>query len=208
MPMRSDASLLLIDAAAVREVLRPQEVLAAVRESFSLHSRGDGRGFPVVREQLPTGGVFGIKSGDVPSQGLLGFKAAGFWPDNRKCGGEPHQATILLFDPDTGRPLCMIDGNAITTARTGAAGGVGLQLLARPDSRHVCVFGSGVQARVQLDTALGVMPGIVSVSYLTGGSKRISPPAANWRTRPMPMLRSLLATSSLPRRLGSDRYFR
>ncbi len=171
MPMRSDASLLLIDAAAVREVLRPQEVLAAVRESFSLHSRGDGRGFPVVREQLPTGGVFGIKSGDVPSQGLLGFKAAGFWPDNRKCGGEPHQATILLFDPDTGRPLCMIDGNAITTARTGAAGGVGLQLLARPDSRHVCVFGSGVQARVQLDTALGVMPGIVSVSYLTGGGE-------------------------------------
>lgn len=166
--MRSDASLLLIDAAAVREVLRPQEVLAAVRESFSLHSRGEGRGFPVVREQLPTGGVFGIKSADVPSQGLLGFKAAGFWPGNRKCGGEPHQATILLFDPGTGRPLCMIDGNAITTARTGAAGGVGLLLLARPDSRRVCVFGSGVQARVQLDTALDVMPGIVSVGYLTG----------------------------------------
>ena len=94
---------------------------AAVREAFVLHSQRAGRVFPVVREKLHTGGVFGIKSGDVANQDLLGFKAAGFWPGNR-AGGEPHQATVALFDPATGRPLCIMDGNAITTARTGAAG--------------------------------------------------------------------------------------
>jgi ornithine cyclodeaminase len=102
----------------------------------------------------------------VPSQGLLGFKAAGFWPDNRRRGGEPHQATILLVDPATGRPLCVIDGNAITTVRTGAAGGLGLRTLARQDSTRVTVFGTGVQARSQLRFALRTLPRVSSVSYV------------------------------------------
>jgi alanine dehydrogenase len=166
--MRSDASLLLLDKGAVEVLLLPDDVLQAVREAFTLHSRREGRVFPVVREALATGGIFGIKSGDVQSLGLLGFKAAGFWPANRAIGGEPHQATIMLFDPATGRPTCMIDGNAITTARTGAAGGIGLQLLARPESSHACVFGTGVQAQVQLDFALRLMPALRSAKYVSG----------------------------------------
>ncbi len=165
--MRSEARLLLVDKNAVEALLLPDDVLSAVREAFSLHSEGEGRVFPVVREALSTGGIFGIKSGDVQSQHLLGFKAAGFWPGNRALGGEPHQATILLFDPATGRPVCVIDGNAITTARTGAAGGIGLQLLARPDTQSACVFGTGVQAQVQLRYALRLMPALRQVRYIT-----------------------------------------
>jgi ornithine cyclodeaminase len=165
--MRSEARLLLVDKAAVEALLLPDDVMSAVREAFTLHSQGEGRVFPVIREALSTGGIFGIKSGDVQSQGLLGFKAAGFWPANRPLGGEPHQATIALFDPATGRPVCVIDGNAITTARTGAAGGLGLQLLARPESETACVFGTGVQARVQLQYALRLMPALRKVQYLS-----------------------------------------
>lgn len=165
--MRADATLLLLDKDAVEQLLAPDEVTQAVREAFMLHGRREGRVFPVVREKLATGGVFGIKSGDVPSQGLLGFKAAGFWPANRQIGGEPHQATILLFDPATGRPQCVIDGNAITTVRTGAAGGLGLALLARPDSRRLTVFGTGVQARSQLRFALRTLPGLRCVDYVS-----------------------------------------
>ena len=165
--MRSEAKLLLIDGPTVECLLAPGDVLAAVREAFTLHSRREGRVFPVVREQLSTGGVFGIKSGDVPGQGLLGFKAAGFWTANRAQGGEPHQATLMLFDPATGRPLCIIDGNAITTVRTGAAGALGLQALARPDSATVTVFGTGVQARSQLSFALDVLPGLRRVLYVS-----------------------------------------
>jgi ornithine cyclodeaminase len=163
----AEATLLLLDKDAVEQLLTPTEVTQAVREAFLLHGRREGRVFPVVREKLSTGGIFGIKSGDVPSQGLLGFKAAGFWPRNCEAGGEPHQATILLFDPATGRPRCVIDGNAITTVRTGAAGGLGLQLLARPDSTRLTVFGTGVQARSQLRFALRTLPKISSVHYVS-----------------------------------------
>ena len=166
--MRSDAQILLLDKRVVEQLLIPADVIAAVREAFELHSAREGRVFPVVREKLSTGAIFGIKSGDVGCKGLLGFKAAGFWPGNRTLGGEAHQATVLLIDPTTGRPLCVIDGNAITTARTAAAGALGHGLLARPDSTVVTVFGTGIQAKAQLDLTLGVLPALKRVYYVSG----------------------------------------
>lgn len=170
--MPNSARLLLLDKRDVESLLLPDDVLAAVREAFVLHSQAAGRIFPVIREPLATGGVFGIKAGDVPAQGLLGFKAAGFWPDNSRLGGEPHQATILLIDPATGRPVCVIDGNAVTTMRTGAAGGIGLLALARPESTRACVFGTGVQGRVQLSNALRLLPSLRHVVYVTRSGKQ------------------------------------
>ncbi len=169
--MSSKDQLLLLDGPQVSQLIDPSMAMAAVRDAFVLHSQALGRVFPVIREQLDTGGVFGIKAGDVASQSLLGFKAAGFWPTNRARGGEPHQATIVLVDPQTGRPLCILDGNAVTTMRTGAAGGWGLDLLARPDSSRLCVFGSGVQAGVQLEFALRLRPAVRQVRYLTADQR-------------------------------------
>lgn len=163
--MAKSTKLLLLDKNQVESLLKPDDVLAAVSDAFKLHSLGEGRVFPVVRERLPSGGVFGIKSGDVASQGLLGFKAAGFWASNRALGGEPHQATILLFDQETGRPLCVIDGNQVTTLRTGAAGGLGLLQFARRDSSRLCVFGTGVQAQIQTRFALRLLPKLRTIRY-------------------------------------------
>src|SRR6185437_11092354 len=86
--MRHDQKLLLLDKHSVELLLNMDDALLATREAFVLHSQQEGRVFQVVRERLQGGGIFGIKSGDVECQGLLGFKAAGFWPDNRKIGGE------------------------------------------------------------------------------------------------------------------------
>ena len=168
--MSHDAGLLLLNRNQVELLLDREEVLGATHEAFILHSQGQGRLFPVVRERLVSGDIFGIKSGEVGSRDLLGFKAAGFWPANRRDGGEPHQATVVLLDPHSGRPLCIIDGNAITAVRTGAAGGLGLAALARPDSTRVCVFGTGVQARIQLTFALELMPSLCEVYYVTSKS--------------------------------------
>ena len=164
--MPKNTFLRLIDATQVEALMTLDDALTATRDAFFLHAQGEGRVFPLVREKLAAG-VFGIKSGDIPGWDILGFKAAGFWPGNRALGSEPHQATVLLFDPATGRPLCVIDGNIVTTLRTGAAGGLGLQQLARPDSRRLCVFGTGVQARIQTRFALRLMPALESVVYVS-----------------------------------------
>jgi len=168
----NDARLLILDRDVVAALLQPDDVRAAVREAFVLHAARSARVFPLVREELPGSAVFGIKSGDVPSQELLGFKAAGFWPANREAGGDAHQATIMLIDPRTGRPLCIADGNAVTTARTAAAGALGLQLLARADSEQLCVFGTGVQARGHVEYALHALPSLKRVHYVTSDGRQ------------------------------------
>jgi ornithine cyclodeaminase len=169
--MPDNASLLLLDRDQAGALLRPDDVLEAVRDAFLLHASGAGAIFPLVREALPAG-VFGIKSGGVPERELLGMKAAGFWPGNRAHGADGHQATIMLFDPATGRPQCVIDGNAVTTTRTAAAGALGLLALARPDSESLCVFGTGVQGAAHTGYALRVMPGVRRVRYLTSDGRR------------------------------------
>ncbi|NVD70297.1 ornithine cyclodeaminase family protein [Duganella sp. BJB488] len=165
------AQLLLLDRYQAAALLRPDEVLASVRAAFLLHAVGEGRNFPLVREALPQG-VFGIKSGGVARMELLGMKAAGFWPGNRRYGADGHQATIMLFDPASGRPQCLIDGVAVTTERTAAAGALGLLALARPDSAALCVFGTGVQGGAQLDYALRALPGLRTVRYRTSDGRR------------------------------------
>lgn len=169
--MPDNASLLLLDRDQAGALLQPDDVLDAVHDAFLLHASGAGKIFPLVREALPAG-VFGIKSGGVAERELLGMKAAGFWPGNRSRGADGHQATIMLFDPATGRPQCVIDGNAVTTTRTAAAGAVGLRALARSDSESLCVFGTGVQGVAHTDYALRVMPGIRRVRYLTSDGRR------------------------------------
>lgn len=160
-------NILLLDGHDVQTLLTHEATLECVRHAFKAHSDKTGRAFPLVREHLANNAVFGLKSGDIASEKVLGLKVAGFWPGNALRGKDAHQATILLIDPDTGRPRCLLDGNHVTAMRTGAAGGIGIETLAREDSAHVCVFGTGVQAQIQLDYALRARPSLVSVSYVT-----------------------------------------
>ena len=58
---------------------------------------------------------------------------------------------VLLQDPMTGDVICIMNGGYLTAVRTGAASGIATKYLARTDKRQVAgIFGSGVQARMQL----------------------------------------------------------
>ena len=59
-------------------------------------------------------------------------------------------ALTILNDPETGFPLAVMDGTAISAMRTGAVAGVGAKYLARPDSHVVGLIGAGVINRTQL----------------------------------------------------------
>jgi ornithine cyclodeaminase len=146
------------------EPLLPLRVaIDAVKEAYILHATGEGKLLPLVRERLAPDAMFGIKTGFIPGQGVLGFKAGGSWKGNKQRGEEAHQATVVLLDPATGRPRAFMDGNHITTIRTGAAGAVGCELFSSPDARVLAVIGTGVQGRVQTEAALHVRPGISEV---------------------------------------------
>jgi alanine dehydrogenase len=169
--MQNQKDILLLDCHDVRALLTHDESLKCVRHAYEAHSAQSGRAFSLVREFVGANAVFGIKSGDISGEKVLGLKVAGFWPGNNLQGKDAHQATIILIDPETGRPKGFFDGNYVTSMRTGAAGGIGIEMLARKDSTQLCVFGSGVQAQIQLDYALRVMPSLAIVAYVTVNSQ-------------------------------------
>ncbi|MEK7862703.1 MAG: Gfo/Idh/MocA family oxidoreductase, partial [Chloroflexota bacterium] len=61
-----------------------------------------------------------------------------------------HQAVIVAFDPVTGTPDALLDGEAITAARTAAASALATDLLARTEPYRLLIIGTGVQARAHL----------------------------------------------------------
>ncbi|MEA2443378.1 MAG: hypothetical protein QOJ12_670, partial [Thermoleophilales bacterium] len=58
-----------------------------------------------------------------------------------------HQAAIMVFDPENGTPLALMDGTHITATRTAAGSALATRYLAREDARVLAIVGSGVQAR-------------------------------------------------------------
>nr|WP_307962038.1 hypothetical protein [Salinispora arenicola] len=56
----------------------------------------------------------------------------------------------LVFHPDTGQPLAVIDAAAVTSLRTAAASAVATDVLARVDAGDLALLGAGVQARSHL----------------------------------------------------------
>jgi ornithine cyclodeaminase/alanine dehydrogenase-like protein (mu-crystallin family) len=72
-------------------------------------------------------------------------------PGNAARGLPAIHAAVLVLDATTGRPVALMDGTRLTALRTGAAGGLSVELLARPDASVVALFGAGVQARSLLE---------------------------------------------------------
>lgn len=155
--------ILCLSSADLKPLLTLPVAIEAVKEAYVLHSSGEGRLLPLVRERLAEDAVFGIKTGFILGQGVLGLKAAGSWKGNKQRGEDAHQATVLLLDPASGKPLAFLDGNHITTIRTGAAGAIGCELFSAPDSQILAVIGTGVQGMIQTEAALHARPGIARV---------------------------------------------
>jgi alanine dehydrogenase len=103
-------------------------------------------------------GFLAAMPGFVPSAKVLMSKLVSLFPHNAGTGLPTHQAVIVAFDPDTGQPVALLDGTAITAIRTGACSALSARLLARPDADVLAILGTGVQARSHARAMCQVMP--------------------------------------------------
>jgi ornithine cyclodeaminase len=78
---------------------------------------------------------------------VLAAKLVCVFPANAARGVDTHQALVAVFDADTGEPLAIMDGAAITAVRTAATSALATRLCARDDARVLAILGTGVQAR-------------------------------------------------------------
>ncbi|MEU0786075.1 ornithine cyclodeaminase family protein [Streptomyces sp. NPDC006173] len=103
-------------------------------------------------------GFLAAMPGYLPSAGVLMTKLVSLFPHNDGTQLPTHQALIVAFDPDTGEPTALLDGTAITAARTGAGSALSVRLLAREDAAVLAVLGTGVQARSHARAICRVRP--------------------------------------------------
>lgn len=91
-------------------------------------------------------GLMALMPGSAPGAGRFGVKVLSLFEPSARLGLPGHQGLMLLFDRETGRPLTVIDANALTGLRTAAASAVATRMLARSDSGVLALIGCGEQA--------------------------------------------------------------
>jgi len=73
----------------------------------------------------------------------IGVKLVSVFPRNPERGVPTVSALYVLMDGATGRPLALLDGEALTLRRTGAASALASTYLSREDSSTLVVVGAG-----------------------------------------------------------------
>jgi ornithine cyclodeaminase/alanine dehydrogenase-like protein (mu-crystallin family) len=135
-----------LDPAAVLSALDPDALVEAVAAAMADLSAGRASCPPRIAAQVGTTGVLAAMPAFVPSLGILAAKLLTIHPGNADRGHPVHQAMITAFDPETGTPVVVMDGEAITAWRTAAGSALSVRLLARPDAAVLAVLGTGPQA--------------------------------------------------------------
>jgi len=156
--------MILLSDEEVQEFLAMESCIAAVEEAFK--SLGRGKAYNLPRGRIRTDPFEGQYSywmncipGAVPELGVAALRidsavqalsggpgrTRGPHRDNRYCG------LVLLFDTKTGMLLAILPDFTLSGIRVGATTALGVKYLAREDAARVALFGSGKQARTNLE---------------------------------------------------------
>ncbi|MGW7575607.1 ornithine cyclodeaminase family protein [Streptomyces sp. NPDC054765] len=151
--------MLVLGRAQVEALLDLDTLIDALASAMADLSAGRASSPDRVAALIPErDGFLAAMPGFVPSAGVLMSKLVSVFPRN---GGTPlptHQALIAVFDPHTGEPAALLDGTAITAARTAACSALSARLLAREDASVLAVLGTGAQARSHAEAMCRVRP--------------------------------------------------
>src|SRR5271154_6181287 len=135
-----------IDREEVARRLTYEVCIPIVRDAMIAFSRGETK--QLLRSIIPLmkGRLFGVMPGAMGVGGPFGAKLISVFQDNFAKGLQSHQGLVILFDPDTGAPVCVAHAGEITAIRTAAASAVATDALARKDARRLAILGYGEQA--------------------------------------------------------------
>jgi ornithine cyclodeaminase/alanine dehydrogenase-like protein (mu-crystallin family) len=118
-----------------------------------------GRARIPLRSVMPVAnGMMGSMPGALDDPSCFGVKLLSLFPGNPAAGLSSHLGLVLLFEPEHGRPVAMLDAAEITAIRTAAASGLATRLLAREDAADLAILGAGEQAESHLEAMLAVRP--------------------------------------------------
>lgn len=149
---------LLVSHREVAGLLPMKECIDVMADAFRALAVGEA-GLPLRQViRLPgSPNLFGLMPGYIgvtsreKHRGSLGAKVITVFPGNDATPLDSHLGVVLLFEPDMGRLLAIIDASSVTAIRTAAVSGLATKLLSNPDAGDLAILGAGVQAMTHLD---------------------------------------------------------
>ena len=151
-----------IDREEVARRLTYEVCIPIVRNAMIAFSRGETK--QLLRSIIPLseGRLFGVMPGAMGAHGAFGAKLISVFHENFAKGIQSHQGLVILFDPESGAPVCVVHAGEITAIRTAAASAVATDALARKDARRLALLGYGEQAATHA-RAIGKVRDIESI---------------------------------------------
>jgi ornithine cyclodeaminase/alanine dehydrogenase-like protein (mu-crystallin family) len=136
--------------AHVEQAVPPERAVAAVRDAFIAHVRGEWQMPPKVY-------VTNYPAGDFRAMPALGggyalLKWINSFPGNPALGLPTVSGVVLISDAETGQLRAVLDAASITALRTGAAAVLAAETLGRADAQTAAVVGAGVNGRAAART--------------------------------------------------------
>ena len=150
--------MMMIDRDEVRARLTYEVCIPIVRQAMIAYSAGETRQLLRQIIHLAEGRMFGTMTGALGDRAAFGAKLISVFPENFAKGVQSHQGIVLLFDPETGAPVCIAHAGEVTAIRTAAASAVATDALARPDAHRLAILGYGEQAETHLRALRHVRP--------------------------------------------------
>jgi ornithine cyclodeaminase len=136
-----------IDREEVSRRLTYEMCIPIVRQAMIALSRGETK--QLLRSIIPLsdGRLFGIMPGALGAGAPFGAKLISVFHENSARGMQSHQGLVILFEPESGAPVCAVHAGELTAIRTAAASAVATDALARKDSHCLALLGTGEQAQ-------------------------------------------------------------
>lgn len=124
----------------------------AVKQAFISASKGEVNIPPVGHITFPEQADCHIKYGHLKGNANFVIKIATGFPKNSAKGLPNGNGMLLVLSAETGLVRALLhDEMFLTDVRTGIAGALASQRLARSNSKNLLVVGTGIQARMQIE---------------------------------------------------------
>lgn len=158
--------MLLISDSEARQVLNMADCIEAMERAFAEEAKGIAVNRPRTRYKVPPdldkpGYMANIISGAVPSSGVAALRYDSTIVQEHIVAGRKRMdfpspkkrswGFVLLFSLETGEPLALIHDFSLSALRVGATTGVAHRALAKKNAKVVGIFGSGNEARRNLE---------------------------------------------------------
>ena len=136
---------LFLNEREVAQLLPMDECITALEESFKHAGSGSVEIKPRSRMRMPNGFFHFMAAADEAHQ-VFGYKA---YPSF--AGPDGSKFIVMLYDYESGKLLTCMESGRLGQIRTGAASGLASKYMAKKEASTVAIFGSGFQARTQLE---------------------------------------------------------